>query len=171
MKILGISSALIAVAASLSGCVSLKGTEQPPAYASEPVSSYFVTEAVELIRANYLADSGTLSYIPGSDPDVSAIGRQVASQLRHDGYAVQIVLPPEKRQKGDAQNVEDMKLDGPAFAVELIPFTGSSLVQFAVTVGTSRFAKVYGVEGLTVREVSYWSRLDADESLIDLSDF
>ena len=173
-KFIDVSSWMLAVVASLSlsSCASWQKVEEPSIFSQKAVNSVFIDEATVLIKNNYLANSGTLSFITSNDPDLATIGRAVASRLRLEGYAVQIVLPPEKRQKGDVKKVEDMSLSGEALAFNLNPLTGSDYVEFSVIVGNSRFAKIFLVKGLTVTEASNWTRLIADdESLINLKEF
>lgn len=159
----------VVLALNLSGCALTEKTEQQNNLDNKVAVEFFSTQAVELIEQQYLADSGTLSLIDKNDPDVvlQAIGHHAIEQLRADGYAVQIVLPPEKRQKGD---VEQMKLNGQPLAFNLTQLQGSDYVEFAVIVGSSRYAKVFKVQGLTFTAISNWMRLNAEESLIRLED-
>lgn len=159
----------VVLAINLSGCALTEKTEQQNNLDNKVAVEFFSNQAIDLIEGQYIADSGTLSLIDREDPSLvlTAISRHVLAKLRDDGYAVQIVLPPEKRQKGD---VDEMKLNGQPLAFNLTQLQGSDYVEFAVIVGSSRYAKVFKVQGLTITSVSNWMRLNAEENLIRLED-
>ena len=153
----------------LSGCqlTGISEQEQPKPYETIYVQQILTADAVEMLSKQYLPDSGTLSFIVPQERTAAEVGRKVMAQLALKGYAVQTVLPAEKRQLGDARKVEKMKLDGVPMSFAIVALTGSECVEFSAVVGSSRFARVYAVKDGTATPLSPWNRFIADQDLID----
>lgn len=131
------------------------------------VISVLAQSTADLIAAQELPGSGLISVLVSRDPELASLALETAGELKKRGYAVQCVLPPEQRQKGDAEQVPEMAWDGTPMAVNVQPFAGSGFVQLSVIFGKSRYAAVFGTEDSRVTMGSPWNRMITGSSLIE----
>lgn len=143
--IIGIAAALFA-----SGCA-VHYRAQPAADAYEQVM--LSGEAVKLIKQQIPADTLFSLKPQARDGKHNALEFSLQGKLRQSGYAVQEVLPPSSRQKGD---IEEMKTEGIALSIEFIPYTGTEYGELVVSIGNDRYSRLYLQKNRNTAPLSGW---------------
>lgn len=165
-QVLGAAAAGILL---LSGC-ELTGWQEPKApqpYEAVGVTAGLADEAAALLQTQFLPNNGALSLYAGTEQAVELIEQRTAAILARAGYAVQTVLPPEKRQPGDAEKHEEMKPAGTPLMLAVVPLNESDYIEFQITAQKVRWSKVFAIVNGQAAAVSRWNTLRTDENLFN----
>ena len=83
------------------------------------------------------------------------IERQVASELKASGYAVQELLPSYERQKGDTKEV---KPHGALTTINVQQLEGTNQYQLTLILGREAYYRLLSLQGRQLLPVSNWVR-------------
>ena len=147
---------LLAAALAASGCASLRPADPPAiSFAQQGV---YADQAVKIIHMIAAPGSGTIVIgCKEGDPGARAVERAVQARLRAAGYAVQLALPRDERQKGDPG-----RYGTPNAKIELIPYEGSKYAELAVTWRGERFSRLFSSAGSSPAPVSNWVKRERE---------
>ena len=139
-----------------SACTSLRQAAEPKTtFAQQGV---YADQAVRIIHMAAAPGDGTIVIkCKEGDPDARAIERAVQARLRAAGYAVQLALPPDERQKGDPG-----RYGTPGASIDLIPYEGSNYAELAVTLHGERFSRLFSTAGSSPAPVSNWVKRERE---------
>lgn len=156
----GIIIAAALAAALCAGCNSLSSPSGQEGGPTPQERTAYASDAVSLLHLLAAPSEGTLAIgCKEGDQYGRGIERALQSRLRMAGYAAQLVLPADERQKGDKG-----RYSVPNLWIEVIPYEGTSYAELAVTFRGERFARLFQAKGRSPAPVSGWVKREREGS-------
>lgn len=147
---------------SLSGCTAMQNAfKRNKVTDTLPVGTITVSKVAvhitNLVASNMLIDDDTISIMLTEIKEAKEqlLAKNVGDNLQKKGYAIEYVLPADKRQKGD---ISEVSASGKQLFLSLEPLVESSYYKLNVRLAGINFYRMYVLTNNDLVPVSAWTQ-------------